>query len=133
MSRESDQHVGLVERAVATVKAEYHALYSLVILADLPSFGRDRPPYIGGFIPDVFAIDAPETVRVIAEAKTPNDLETPRSHRQICAFMRHLSSFPHASLLLFVPWLYTARANTLLSAWGKDVGCTKLTVRVIGG
>lgn len=133
MTRETGQHVSLVEGAIAAIQTSHRALYSLVIYADLPAFGRDRPPYIGGFIPDVFAIDVPETVRIIAEAKTPIDLETQRSHRQITAFLRHLSSFPHGILLLTVPWPYTARAHNLLSAWGKDTGCASVSVQVIGG
>ena len=114
MSRESELHMTLVRSAIASIEADHRHVYSLLIYADLPSFGSDRPQPVGGHIPDVFAVDAPETLRLIGEAKTPADLESERSCRQIKAFLVHLSRLQNGSFYLAVPRTYRARAASLL-------------------
>jgi hypothetical protein len=103
------------------------------MLVDLPSAGLNRPAIIGGYIPDVFAIDAPETCRIIGEAKTALDCESERSYRQLQAFLSHLSLFPNGTLYLCVPWFYRRRAETLLAAATRVAGVSSVTYRVIWG
>jgi hypothetical protein len=109
MSWETALHVKLVERVAAEIRVRHANLYSLTMFVDLPAFGRDRPLQIGGYIPDVFAIDTPETCRIIGEAKTAGDCETERSQAQLCAFLAHLARFPNSSFYLSVPLFYRAR------------------------
>jgi hypothetical protein len=132
MSRESLLHVNLVEAMSHEVKRRHSDLYSLAIYVDLPSAGNNRPGLIGGYIPDLFAVDAPETCRIIGEAKTPLDCETPRSHFQIQAFLLHLSHFPNGVFYLCVPWFYRARAEALLSAAAGAVNASSVQMVVIG-
>src|SRR5271166_1422041 len=106
MSRESALHVKLVEMTAVEIQRRHGDLYSLTILVDLPSAGRDRPHVIGGYVPDVFAIDTPETCRIIGEAKTALDCETERSRLQFIAFFSHLSRFPNGRFYLCVPHVY---------------------------
>lgn len=114
MSRESWTHVSLVEAAAAEIRRRHKDLYSLTVYIDLPSAGRDRPEMIGGYVPDIFAIDTPETCRIIGEAKTAADCETPRSRLQFVAFLKHLSCFPNGLFYLAVPWFYRdERARSL--------------------
>lgn len=131
MSRESATHVDLVEAAVAEIKRRHCDRYSLTMFVDLPSAGRDRPAPVGGYVPDIFAIDTPETCRIIAEAKTAPDCETPRSRLQFIAFLGHLSWFPNGLFYLSVPWFYRMRAKTLIESAAQAAGASSVTVDVI--
>lgn len=114
MSGESALHTRLVEHLVATVEERYSLHTDLVVFADHHRFGRDRPPTIGVFTPDLFAVRVPSTFHVIGEAKTPGDLETDRSHRQLAAFLDHLALYPGSTLILAVPWITAPRARYIL-------------------
>lgn len=131
MSRESLTHVRLVEAAAEEIKRRHQDLYSLTLYIDLPSAGRDRPAMIGGYVPDIFAIDAPETCRIIGEAKTASDCETSRSHLQLIAFLSHLSQFPNGLFYLSVPWFYRVRARSLLDSAVIAAGALSVKVQVI--
>jgi hypothetical protein len=87
MSGESELHIRLVEKLIYEVRRRHSDGANIAIFAEHHSFGRNRPARIGGFFPDVFASDVPETFRVVGEAKTESDLKTNRSERQrSCAF-----------------------------------------------
>lgn len=120
MSGESGHHSALVERLITVIQTRHSAPRGMLVLADHRAFGDDRPPQIGGFTPDVFASDVPETFRVLGEAKTPVDLESERSSRQIAAFLDHLSLRGSATLYLAVPWLFVPRAQYLVSSLRRD-------------
>jgi hypothetical protein len=121
MSGESAQHIKLVERLVATVDAHHRTKRGIMVFADHRSFGVNQPPMIGGYKPDVFAQDVPETFRVIGEAKTPEDFNDERSMRQIAAFLDHLALYPNSSFYLAVPWLLKERASNVIR--GLKNGC----------
>ena len=131
MSRESTTHVGLVEAAAAEIRRRHKDLYSLTMFVDLPSAGRDRPGMIGGYVPDIFAIDTPETCRIIGEAKTAIDCETARSRLQFIAFLTHLSRFPNGLFYLAVPWFYRVRARTLIESAAQAAGAATVKLQVI--
>lgn len=133
MSWESAEHVMLVELTASEIKRRHGQLYSLTLFVDLPSAGRNRPAIIRGYIPDVFAVDTPETCRIIGEAKTVADCETPRSMAQISAFLTHLACFPKSAFYLSVPYFYRARAETLLHAAVKDAHALSVVTHVIAG
>lgn len=132
MSRESALHVKLVEMAASEVQRRHSYLYSLTVLVDLPQWGRDRPRLVGGYVPDVFAIDTPETCRIIGEAKTATDCETERSSRQFVAFLSHLALFPDGRFYLCVPLFYRARAAVLLDAAQLVARASSVKTMVIG-
>jgi hypothetical protein len=114
MSGESELHVRLVEKLIDTIEQRHITARGIVVFADHHRYGRDRPPQIGGFTPDVFASDVPVTFRVVGEAKTADDLQTDRSLRQIAAFLDHLSLYPQSTLYLAVPWFVAPRARGLI-------------------
>ena len=116
MSGESAQHVYLVETLIETVERRHRPPRGLMIFADHHRFGADRPPTIGGFTPDVFASDVPSTFRVVGEAKTPSDLETERSRRQITAFLDHLTLYEGSTFYLAVPFFTAPRARFILKS-----------------
>jgi hypothetical protein len=132
MSWETAQHVRLVEALAAEIRTRHAGLYSLTLFIDLPAFRRDRPQPVGGFVPDVFAVDTPETCRIIGEAKTPLDLESDRTRTQIAAFLTHLSRFPNANFYLSVPLLYKNRAESLICWAASNVPPSSVRVHVIG-
>jgi hypothetical protein len=131
MSRESSTHVSLVEAAAAEIRRRHQGLYSLTLYVDLPSAGRDRPAMIGGYVPDIFAIDTPETCRIIGEAKTAADCETSHSRLQFIAFLSHLSRFPNGLFYLAVPWFYHPRARILIDSAAEVAGASAVKVQVI--
>nr|WP_281721371.1 hypothetical protein [Nitrosomonas nitrosa] len=124
-------HVALVEAAAAEIRRRHQNLYSLTLYVDLPSAGRDRPAMIGGYVPDIFAIDAPETCRIIGEAKTAADCETPRSRLQFIAFLSHLSQFQNGLFYLSVPWFYRVRAQTLIDSVAEAACAPSVKLQVI--
>lgn len=119
MSGESELHIRLVERLVNEVRLRHAVGADVAIFADHHSFGRNRPARIGGYLPDVFASDVPETFRVVGEAKTEGDLQTDRSARQLAAFLDHLALYPKSAFYLAVPWTIVPRARGLLRTLRK--------------
>lgn len=120
MSGESAQHAALVARLITIIRGRHNAVTGTFMLADHHSFGNDRPPRIGGFTPDIFVSDLPDTFRVLGEAKTPGDLESDRSLRQIAAFLDHLALRQRSTFYLAVPWLFIPRAQFLLRSLCRD-------------
>lgn len=114
MSGESARHVRLVEMLIEAVRNRHRPPRGLVVFADHHGFGGDRPLPISGFTPDVFASDVPATFRVVGEAKTPADLETERSRRQLLAFLDHLALYSGSAFYLAVPFPSAPRARALL-------------------
>jgi hypothetical protein len=114
MSGESAQHVSLVERLVATVEQRHQTARGIVVFADHHRFGRNQPPTIGGFKPDLFAQDLPETFRIVGEAKTSDDFRSERSLLQIEAFLNHLCLYGNSTFYLAVPWFLKGRANHVI-------------------
>ena len=115
MSGESALHVRLVERLIHHVRLHHVPPRGLLLLADHHAYGSNRPGTIDGFAPDVFASDLPATFEVIGEAKTPLDLESPRSARQIAAFLDYLALRPNSNFYLSVPPFTAARSWTILN------------------
>lgn len=133
MSRESSLHVALVRKVASEIRLRHADLYSLVVYLDLPEADISRPQMIGGYIPDVFAVDTPETRRIIGEAKTPLDCETERSRRQIEGFLSHLSHRENTYFYLCVPALYAQRARRLIEAAQLATGAGRVVADVVGG
>lgn len=121
---ESTTHAMLVRR-LAEIVRERHDAPGLVVLAEHATFGKDRPFPVLGFVPDVTAADLQSSFHVIGEAKTPKDLETDRSLRQMTAFVSHIALLPGSCFYLAVPWGHEARAqlvlDQILSGVGKPV------------
>ena len=114
MSGESAHHVALVAHLINVIRDRHSAVAGMFMLADHHSFGRDRPSQIGGYTPDVFASNIPDTFRVLGEAKTPDDLESQRSARQLTAFLDHLCLREGSTLYVAVPLFYVPRARMLI-------------------
>jgi hypothetical protein len=128
---ESLVHLQLVARIVSHIRDEYQA-YQLAVFHDLPNLiGAEKPPRIGGFVPDVFAIDAPPSITILGEAKTVEDLETEHSLKQLTAFLAFLRLQPSGILVVAVPWQAQARAKNLVARLQQELQCKDVRAIVI--
>ena len=129
---ESGTHLELVSQILSYIRSNYVGLEYVSTLHDLPGqIGYEKPPKIGHFRPDVYAIDAPLTRTIVREAKTHTDLETPHSRRQFHTFLRFLRFQSNPVFILAVPWQVNARARTLLHLIQKEVDASIIKLLVI--
>ena len=129
---ESEKHLELVSCILAHIENTYVGLNSVAIIHDLPGrIGCDKPPKIGQFRPDVYAIDAPLTRTIIGEAKTQSDLETNHTATQFRAFMSFLRLQPNPVFILAVPWQVRVLARTLLLAVQRELHASSVLLVVL--
>lgn len=129
---ESTQHLQLLQRILDYVWLNFGKLYSLSILHDLPTtVGGEKPPRLGGFSPDVYAIDVPVTITIIGEAKTARDLETEHSRRQLTAFITHLNSQSNGVLIVAVPWQSIGASQRMLKQLAMKASKCKSTLSIV--
>lgn len=113
---ESATHAALVQDVIAFAQRELGALAEIAVREDaVRPLRGERPPRIGGFVPDVHVTDVPTTRTVIGEAKTRADLENEHSRRQIAAFLHHLAQTPGGVFVLAVPLAAGVTARRLLA------------------
>lgn len=112
---ESSRHMRLVSNIVKWIR-ETHACNDLCIFVDDPTqTGTEKPPNIGGYLPDVFAKDvARRPVTIIGEAKTAYDLETNRSELQLISYLSYLKTAPDPFLVISTGWVVQRTAKGLL-------------------
>jgi len=112
---ETRQHIELTKAIISYVQ-EHFGAEDLALLTDLPG-SCDKPPRVYGFVPDVFANNAPQTLVIIGEAKTAQDLATDHSKAQICEFIRFLAAQSRAVFILAVPWPAAASARQMVEQY----------------
>jgi hypothetical protein len=107
-------HSTLVSRIVEQFKLEFGADID-VLLVDLPGARSwDKPPRVGRFTPDVWAVSRRRIL--LGEAKTAADLDTAHTLAQLESFLKHVSASPIGSrLTLAVPTFMVPRARLTLS------------------
>ncbi len=126
---ESRTHSALVQVIVSFIRHEHAQITALGIIDDLSSpLHAEKPSRIGGFVPDVYAFDAPLTTVIIGEAKTATDLETQHSREQMSAFLSHLSQQQTGIFILAVPWQAKRRAQTIIEVLRAETGATSVKV-----
>jgi hypothetical protein len=129
---ESISHIRLVNRILVWVRLEHGDCRHLCILSDLPdSRSSEKPPLIGGFLPDVFVEDAPPTFTVIGEAKTAQDLEREHTKRQFRGYLLYLKLRLRPCLIVSTPWFVANSAKSLIAAAQREVEAASVAVRII--
>jgi hypothetical protein len=129
---ESSIHLDLVRRILDHIAYHYHGVGAVAVLHDLPGrIGCTKPPKIGSYRPDVYAIDAPQTQTIVGEAKTQGDLETEHSHRQFATFLRFLALQNQGVFILGVPWQAKARGLSLLKVIGREIGTHSVRIVIV--
>ena len=129
---ESSTHLALVGRIIDHIAEHHRGISDLAVLHDLPGrIGCTKPPKIGLYRPDVYAVDAPLTQTIIGEAKTQGDLETQHTHKQLTAFVKFLAIQNNAVLILAVPWQAKARGLAVLTSIAQRVGTVSVRFVVV--
>ena len=127
---ESIVHASLVRAIVRFAACTLGELVEIAVWEDaIDPLRGEKPPKLGGYVPDVFATDVPTTTTLIGEAKTRKDVETQRSRSQIVAFLRYLAATPRGIFVLSVPLGVGGAAQRLLE--GIDGGATTEGTRMI--
>jgi hypothetical protein len=113
---ETATHVRLVGLIVEWITTQYAGRQGLCVFCDCPPIlETEKPSPVDGFFPDVTAATTPPALTLIGEAKTIQDLETPRSYQQVTAFLRFLSARPEAALIMATQWQAAATAKNLVA------------------
>ena len=121
---ESTKHSALVHTIIKYIGREHT---QCGILHDLSSaIGAEKPSRIDGFVPDVYAFDAPLTTVIIGEAKTQKDLETERSRKQMTAFLSFLGLQGTGIFILAVPWHLKRSAAVIVEKIRRETGATSV-------
>ena len=129
MMAESDIHANLVDRLTSWVAREYCLGSTAAILVDRQGvIGPQRPPNIGGFVPDVYL--AASAHRVIGEAKTSRDIETSHSESQLMAFLQYCGT-TKGLFVLAVPWYRVPYAHNLLQRMCNRMCLSVRTFRIL--
>jgi hypothetical protein len=129
---ESAKHLELLSYILSHIEKTYVGMDSVVTIHDLPgTIGCEKPPTIGGFRPDVYAIDAPLTRTIIGEAKTQADLERDHSAAQCRAFISYLRLQPNSVFIIAVPWQAHALARTLMLDIQRELDASGVQVVVL--
>lgn len=119
---ESIRHLSLVRAILDYVSRKHRDIGYLALLHDLPGvIGTEKPPRVGGFVPDVYAVNVPCTLTIIGEAKTTVDLEAERSRKQMRAFIEFLARKERGIFVLAVPWQAVPRARGVVASVGRSL------------
>lgn len=113
---ESATHADLVRSIVAFAAWELGPMTSIAVREDaVRPIRGEKPPRIGGYTPDVHAVDVPTTKTLVGEAKTQTDLERDHTRRQVAAFLEYLAETPNGIFVLAVPLAARATARRLIA------------------
>lgn len=86
-----------------------------MVFVDSPDSSIQETPFIiDSFRPDVYAKSRRFDREVIGEAKTPGDLDTTRSKKQLEAFLRRTAVNSSHALILATQWDYVRHADSIL-------------------
>ena len=126
---ESDIHAKLVDRLMSWVAREYCLGSTAAILVDRQGvIGPQRPPNVGGFVPDVYL--RVSAIRVVGEAKTSRDIETSHSENQLRAFLQYCGT-TEGLFVLAVPWYRVPYAHNLLQQMCRRACLSVRTFQVL--
>lgn len=131
---ESATHAQLVRAILDFIDRDCCSLTEIAVRDDASSpFRGERPPTVGGYVPDVYATDVPTTMTVIGEAKTKSDLETLRSQMQIIAFLEYLKVTANGVFVLSVPLSASATARRIVNENTRQLGGAPTRLVVLDG
>gem|GEM_PF-2578923 len=89
------------------------------------------PPKIDGHIPDVYAAALIDERIVIGEAKTPIDLESPRTQEQLTAFINFLDKHQGSTFILATQWGSINSAKSIVRSIFRRNNITNVAARYI--
>jgi hypothetical protein len=130
---ESASHARLVQFILSHIDREFGSLSDIAVKEDNAlSLRGERPPMIGGYVPDVYVTNVPTTFTIIGEAKTRKDLETEHSQAQVRAFLDFLAHTPGGVFILSVPLAAAATARRIINIASREVPSPTKTIVLDG-
>lgn len=123
---ESYNHVELVRQIIEWVRC--HDAHSIIFADSSIEIAAQKPPKIGGHIPDVYARTNNLQNIIIGEAKTRKDLENEHTMSQFKAFLNYCSVYPEARLVLAIPWDMRIFVHNLFNRLCRE---TRLSVKSV--
>lgn len=115
---ESASHKTLVNELKQWIITNREGDEEFFIWTDSAQNGASQAPIrIESFVPDVYAKSLSQAKQIIGEAKTPRDLDTKHTEKQLTAFLRYCSRNEGAFLVLAVPWDHVRYARSLVKYW----------------
>lgn len=128
---ESLLHQSLVREIANWVSNEF-PLPDLITFVDLPTCNTsERPMKLGNFIPDLYAHSRLTNLTIVGEAKTPHDLVTKRSERQIRGFLESLSYESGGQLILATEWHLGGFAKGLMRRLKRETMISNVNTHVL--
>jgi ATP-dependent helicase YprA (DUF1998 family) len=122
-----------VQFILSHIAREFGSLANVAVKEDRAlSLRGERPPMIGGYVPDVYVTNVPTTFTVIGEAKTRKDLETEHSQAQVRAFLRFLAHTSGGVFILSVPLAAGATARRIVNIASKEIPSPPRTIVLDG-
>lgn len=128
---ESLRHKGLVLRIVAAVSETLQGCDDAMVCVDGSFDSAGAPRNIGGYRPDVYATGA--SIVVIGEAKPTWDVESPRTKRQLQAFLEHVEAHPSRHFVFAVHWTNSATARSVLRRAASNWAAVCKRVHILDG
>lgn len=102
------------------------------IMVDSPGAGpHGRPPRVLGYVPDLYAEGARRFQVVVGEAKTPRDLDHPRTFEQLSAFLRYAAHYESSLIVVAVPWYVERFAKALLQRLVQQNALDRVSTHVL--
>lgn len=127
---ESPLHNQLVRNLREWVESNLEGVEMPFVYSDNGS-PEDRPPNILGHVPDLFYENPVEDMIIIGEAKTPRDIETRRSVRQLRAYLKYASKAQKSHLIVAVPWYVSRTAAAVLRGISRRDNISTVSVIII--
>lgn len=125
---ESQAHHDLVQLTYRYISDRFPAHRGFAIFVDGPKTRRgEKPSRVGGFVPDVLAMDVPTSLHVIGEAKTDQDLDRRHTTAQLLAYLHHLRA-RGGVLVITVPWMVVPTARRIVTAAVEATGATNVEI-----
>ena len=128
---ESRHHMGLVLRAARAISEAMSEIEDVDFKIDAPSVPDGRPPLIDGFRPDLYVRGG--NIVVVGEAKPPWDVETPRSERQLKAFLRYVEQDQSRHMVMAVHWTTASAAQSILRSVSNNWPDVRSRVHILDG
>lgn len=112
---ESARHMALANRMREWVVTDLFDGDSGGVRFDAPSSSRQgKPPFICGYVPDLYGETVHPPRLVIGEAKIAQDVENGHTVAQLTAFLMFCAARPHSVMVLAVPWHLTRYARQMV-------------------
>ena len=114
-------HETLVDLIKNWIEKEYNEIDGQIAIDD-KTLGAARPFPIEGFIPDLFCYFPKTNHTIIADAKTPKDLETSHTANQLKAYVKYLMlQNGTTELIIATRYLWAPSAKSLLRSIAKNL------------